>query len=107
MLLLEYLLRRRDVGPSVLLELHQPFKAGKILPLRLVVHHVGDVFLFDFLSRRSRVDTYRGHADGPSCITNSDENISIISFNKFSLITMGDHLQQRRFDRRFEALALA
>ena len=48
MLLLEYLLRRRDVRPSILFELHQPFKAGKILPLRFVVHHVGDVFLLDF-----------------------------------------------------------
>ena len=69
MLLLEYLLRRRDVRPSILFELHQPLERRQILPLGLVVHDVGHVLLLDLLAGGTSMDTYRGHTYGPEAIS--------------------------------------
>ena len=97
MLLLEYLLRRRDVGPSILLELHEPLERREILPLRLVVHDVGHVFLLDFFPRRSCMNSDRGHTYRPSGITNSDQDICVVRFHELARVAVRDHLQQTPF----------
>ena len=84
-----------------------PRDAEIILPLRFVVHHVGDVFLLHFFSGRARVDTYRRDTDGPGRVADRDENISVVRSHELSVVAVLDHLEQRRFDRRLEALALA
>ena len=41
MLLLEYLLRRRDVGPPILLELHEPLERREIPARSIAVSRLG------------------------------------------------------------------
>ena len=107
MLLLEYLLRRRDVRPSILFELHEPLERRQILSLSFVVHDVGHVFLFHFLPSCSSVDAHGRNSDRPSGIADRDQDIRVICFHKFSSLAVRDHLEERTFDGRLQPFALA
>ena len=107
MLLLEYLLRRRDVRPSILFELHEPLEGGQIFPLRLVVHDVGYILLLDLLARRSSMNSDGRDTYGPGRVADRHQNVRVVRLHELAGVAVRDHLQQGPLDGRFQALALA